>query len=111
MKAVLAIIILIAITGCKTAERYEYKINLPAGIYTQPADPNDQAYRGLVNMNSAWEKTFGPSERSLILFNWWTMRDRTGNTESAVLGIEAALKKLESDMKSLKDRYNEKDTD
>ena len=91
MRSILVGIILIALAGCGTADRYEYKINLPDDICTQPVDPNDGAYVGLVHMNPTWKKTYGDSHWSLELYNWAVMRDRVERLEKAVLGIEKTI--------------------
>ena len=111
MKQTIALFILLALAGCKTAERYEYKINLPRSVFTDSVDPNDMAYRGMVHMSPAWRKTYGPSHWSLSLYNWAVMRDRVENMEQAVQGGDKEVEKLKKSLGKIEERLKTIETD
>jgi len=100
--------IVIGLAGCKTIERYENKVNLPKNVYTQPIDPNDQAYSGLVRMTPAREKAFGPSERNLVLSNLIDVVRRVGLLEKGVLKNIEDIKANQKDIKKVKDHEDDK---
>jgi len=107
VRTTLVVIILIAVSGCGAPSRYEYKVNLPKDVYTQPIDPNDQAYNGLVQMSPVWEKTYGPSERSLLLFNWNVLRTEVVGLRTLVIKNKEGLEVNQKGIETLKEREDE----